>query len=54
MTKIILNEMFQKHYSKVYKSKPELKTIEDTNYFYTSSEENNIICLLPLEYKYNA
>jgi len=50
MTKIILNEMFQKHYSKVYKSKPEIKMVEDTNYFYITNKDSNIICLLPLEY----
>lgn len=41
--------MFQKHYSKVYQSKPEIKMVEDTNYFYITNKDSNVICLLPLE-----
>lgn len=52
-TKTILNAMFMQYFSEVYKSKPEIKSVEDTNYFYLTNKDSNIICLLPLEYNYN-
>ncbi len=38
------------YFSNVYSSKPELKPVEDTNYYYLTNKDSNVICLLPLEY----
>ena len=35
--KTILNGMYMKYFSNVYTSKPELKSVEDTNYYYISN-----------------
>lgn len=43
-----LNDYFIKHYSNIYDSKPEIKAIEDSNYYYVTHPESNIICLIPL------
>ena len=51
--KTVLNGMYMKYFSNVYTSKPELKSVEDTNYYYISNKDSNIICLLPLEYELN-
>ena len=47
--KLLLNTFFMKHYSKVYTSKPTLKSVEDTNYYYVTNDDSNIICLIPFD-----
>lgn len=48
--KTILNSLFMQHYAGVYNTKPTLKPVEDTNYYYITAEDSNIICLLTLDY----
>jgi hypothetical protein len=47
--KQLLNQYFTKHFSAVYNTKPELHSIEDTNYYYITNPDSNVICLMPLE-----
>ena len=47
--KMLLNNFFMKHYSKVYTSKPTLKPVEETNYYYVTNDDSNIICLIPFD-----
>lgn len=49
IVKMAINDLFIKHFSHVYKSKPELKSVDNTNYYYLTNKDSNIICLLPLD-----
>ena len=42
-----INQFFNKNFSKVYDSTPELKS-EGNDYYYTTNKENNVICLIPI------
>ena len=48
IVKTLLNKFFSDNYPTVYKSTPELKQ-EGDNYYYTTNEDSNVICLMPLE-----
>ena len=47
IVKAKLNKFFIKNYSKVYNTTPNLKA-EGNEYYYTTNNGSNIICLLPL------
>lgn len=46
ITKQLLNDFFVQNFSGVYKSKPELKSI-DKDFYYLTNKDSNIICLIP-------
>jgi len=46
--KIMLNNVYNTHYSKIYNSRPITHHLEDTNYYYTTHAESNVICLIPV------
>jgi len=48
IVKAKLNKFFIKNYSKVYNTTPEVKS-EGNNYYYTTSKNSKIICLIPLD-----
>jgi|MDTB01.1.fsa_nt_gb hypothetical protein len=53
MDKIVkkyLNDIFLAHFSHFYNSKPEIKQIDDTNYYYVVGKDTNIISLIPLDF----
>jgi hypothetical protein len=45
--KMYINAFFTEHYKHIYPSKPEIKSVENTNYYYTQHPESNIVCLIP-------
>ena len=47
--KQLLNQYFTEHFSTVYNTKPELHSVEETNYYYITNLDSNVICLMPLE-----
>lgn len=42
-----LNKCFVQNFANVYKSRPEVKSLEDTNHFYITNPDSNIICFIP-------
>ena len=45
-----LNDFYIAHFSHLYKRKPIINLVGKTNYYYITSEENNIISLIPLDF----
>lgn len=48
ITKQLLNDFFVQHFSGVYKSKPQLKSIND-DYYYITNKDSKVICLIPFK-----
>ncbi len=42
-----LNKCFAKNFANAYKSRPEVKSLKDTNHFYITNRDSNIICFIP-------
>jgi hypothetical protein len=42
-----LNKCFAQNFANAYKSRPEVKSLEDTNHFYITNPDSNIICFIP-------
>lgn len=45
-----INIMFTEHFADIYQDVPNIKVVENTNCFYTTSGNSNVICLLNLDY----
>jgi len=42
-----LNNCFVRNFANAYKSPPEVKSLKDTNHFYITNPDSNIICFIP-------